>query len=498
MKNLYPFLILLFLSLSIYAQSPEKMSYQAVVRDANNILIANKTIGMQISILQSTITGTVVYSETHSVDTNINGLVSLEIGTGSTSDNFSEIDWSVVGPYFIKTETDPTGGDTYSITGINQLLSVPFALYAKSSGSSETNATNIANNTTSIEKNSIAITLNTAKIGITAQQASDITSNNAKTVITSEQSDAIEANTLKIGYTEAAVSANTGVAANTAKVGYTEAAVSANTAVAANTAKIGSTLTSGITKANHETDALGTQLGFPSSYGPPTNFALVGYTGALRSTVVGLNFPVDQPLASNIDSEVLTQARTVWLQKHVSNGLTEPTIAAGFDPIAELGSIGSNAFSMLQPYRQISALVSFGCDLKFKPSKTSPTEIISRFMYYDPNDPTNTGAGESNYRNWKKIRQCEIKTHIAANEGLGSSGPGPLGSSWGTGFYTETLDHSEYKSVLVNLNPAYFYTVMIQIETFAHEGIVLTRDRNHASTLTIIEVGGNTTGSAGE
>ena len=135
MKKLYPFLILLFLSLSIYAQSPEKMSYQAVVRDANNTLVANQTVGMQISILQSTITGTVVYTETHSVDTNLNGLVSLEIGNGSSSDNFSEIDWSA-GPYFIKTETDPTGGSSFTIIGTSQLMSVPYAMYAKSSGSS--------------------------------------------------------------------------------------------------------------------------------------------------------------------------------------------------------------------------------------------------------------------------------------------------------------------------------------------------------------------------
>ena len=135
MKKLYPFLILLFLSLSIYAQSPEKMSYQAVVRDANNTLVANQTVGMRISILQSTITGPVVYTEIHSVDTNINGLVSLEIGNGSSSDNFSEIDWSA-GPYFIKTETDPTGGSSFTIIGTSQLMSVPYAMYAKSSGSS--------------------------------------------------------------------------------------------------------------------------------------------------------------------------------------------------------------------------------------------------------------------------------------------------------------------------------------------------------------------------
>ena len=135
MKKLYPFLILLFLSLSIYAQSPEKMSYQAVVRDANNTLVANQTVGMRISILQSTITGPVVYTEIHSVDTNINGLVSLEIGNGSTSDDFSTIDWSA-GPYFIKTETDPTGGSSFTIIGTSQLMSVPYAMYAKSSGSS--------------------------------------------------------------------------------------------------------------------------------------------------------------------------------------------------------------------------------------------------------------------------------------------------------------------------------------------------------------------------
>ena len=135
MRNLYTVLTLLFLSLSIYAQSPEKMSYQAVVRDANNTLLANKTIGMQISIIQSTITGKAVYTETHSVETNSNGLISYEIGSGSTSDDFSAIDWSA-GPYFIKTETDPTGGTSYTINGTSQLMSVPFALYAKSSGSS--------------------------------------------------------------------------------------------------------------------------------------------------------------------------------------------------------------------------------------------------------------------------------------------------------------------------------------------------------------------------
>jgi hypothetical protein len=173
MRNLYTLLILLFLSLSIYAQSPEKMSYQAVVRDANNTLLANKTIGMQISIIQSTISGTAVYTESHSVDANSNGLVSLEIGTGSTLGNFSLIDWSA-GPYFIKTETDPTGGSSYTIIGTSQLMSVPFALYAKTSRSSQNNANDIATNATDIATNATEIAANDTDI---AANANDIANN---------------------------------------------------------------------------------------------------------------------------------------------------------------------------------------------------------------------------------------------------------------------------------------------------------------------------------
>ncbi len=189
MKNIYPSLILLFLTLNIYAQSPEKMSYQAIVRDTKNTLVSNKTIGMQISILQSNITGKVVYSETHSVDTNLNGLVSLEIGRGSTSDNFSTIDWSA-GPYFIKTETDPTGGTNYTITGTSQLMSVPFALYANTSGSSQTNATNIAKNKTAIE-------LNTAKTSMVLGTTASTALAGNTTTITSDQASAIKENTVK-------------------------------------------------------------------------------------------------------------------------------------------------------------------------------------------------------------------------------------------------------------------------------------------------------------
>lgn len=130
MKKYYTILAALVLSIGVFAQSPEKMSYQAVIRDGENNLITDTQIGMQISILQGDANGSAVYTETQLPTTNANGLVSIEIGAGATSDDFSAIDWAS-GPYFVKTETDPAGGTTYTITGTSQLLSVPYALHAK-------------------------------------------------------------------------------------------------------------------------------------------------------------------------------------------------------------------------------------------------------------------------------------------------------------------------------------------------------------------------------
>jgi len=135
MKKIYTIVAALLMTASVFAQAPEKMSYQAVVRDASNQLTTNQAVGMQISILQTTATGTAVYTETQTPTTNANGLVSLEIGSGTVvSGTFNTIDWSA-GPYFIKTETDPTGGTTYTITGTTQLMSVPYALHAKTAES---------------------------------------------------------------------------------------------------------------------------------------------------------------------------------------------------------------------------------------------------------------------------------------------------------------------------------------------------------------------------
>jgi hypothetical protein len=133
MKKLFTLMAFLVLSCGLFAQTPEKMSYQAVIRNSSNELVTSQEVGMQISILQGSASGSAVYVETHSTATNASGLISLDIGTGSVVDgDFTTIDWSA-GPYFIKVETDPTqaGGTNYTITGTSELLSVPYALHSK-------------------------------------------------------------------------------------------------------------------------------------------------------------------------------------------------------------------------------------------------------------------------------------------------------------------------------------------------------------------------------
>jgi hypothetical protein len=137
MNKIHTVIATLLISLSFFAQAPEKISYQAVLRDASNTLLTSTTVGMQISILQGSTTGSSVYTETHSAATNNNGLISVEIGTGTvTSGTFANIDWAT-GTYFVKTETDPAGGTTYTITGTSQLLSAPYALHAKTAKTAE-------------------------------------------------------------------------------------------------------------------------------------------------------------------------------------------------------------------------------------------------------------------------------------------------------------------------------------------------------------------------
>jgi hypothetical protein len=134
MKKLIATTSFVLLSILTFAQAPQKMTYQSVIRNNSNALISNTAVGVQISILTGSPTGSAVYIERHTTTTNANGLATLQIGTGTpVAGTFGAIDWST-GNYYIKSETDPAGGTVYSISGTSQLLSVPYALYAEESG----------------------------------------------------------------------------------------------------------------------------------------------------------------------------------------------------------------------------------------------------------------------------------------------------------------------------------------------------------------------------
>lgn len=118
----------------LFAQSPQSFTYQSVVRNSSGQLITNSPIGTKISLLQGSASGAIVYVETHNASTNANGLLSLVVGAGTVQNgSFSTIDWGS-GPYFIKTETDINGGTNYMLIGTQQLMSVPYALYAETAG----------------------------------------------------------------------------------------------------------------------------------------------------------------------------------------------------------------------------------------------------------------------------------------------------------------------------------------------------------------------------
>ena len=131
MRSFVAILMALISVANVFAAVPENISYQAIVRNSTDELVRNQPISMRISILKDSAGGQEVFAETHQTLTNTNGVVSVQIG----SLNPMQVDWSA-GPYLLKTEIDLQGGTNYTITGTSQMLSVPYALYAKTSGQS--------------------------------------------------------------------------------------------------------------------------------------------------------------------------------------------------------------------------------------------------------------------------------------------------------------------------------------------------------------------------
>ncbi len=189
LTTLFAFLMLCVTAL--FAQAPNKFTYQAVVRNTSNQLITNTLVGIRVSILQNSATGSVVYSETQMLSTNANGLVTMNIGEGIVVyGSFNNIDWSA-GTFFLKSEIDPTGGSNYTISSTQQLLSVPYALYANEAGNSFSGNYNDLTNKPTIPAaaNNATLTIqrNNSTVGtFTADASSDKTVNISVPTTTSE------------------------------------------------------------------------------------------------------------------------------------------------------------------------------------------------------------------------------------------------------------------------------------------------------------------------
>ncbi|MCX6224187.1 MAG: hypothetical protein NTV01_05475 [Bacteroidia bacterium] len=128
-------LLLLFAGLTVFglgfAQAPASFKYQAVARDGSGAVLANESVSFRISIQQGTVTGAIVYTERHYTTTNEFGRVNLEIGKGTVDTGTIEgINWGA-DAHFLKVEMDAEGGNNFQWLGSSQLLSVPYALHAK-------------------------------------------------------------------------------------------------------------------------------------------------------------------------------------------------------------------------------------------------------------------------------------------------------------------------------------------------------------------------------
>ena len=122
----------LFVSFLTFAQVPQGISYQAIALNGSGNPVVSSAVGIRLSVLDDSATGTVLYTETHIKTTNAQGLFNLVIGQGTlVSGTFNTINWGT-NSKFLKVEMDATGGTTYVAVGTTQLLSVPYALAADS------------------------------------------------------------------------------------------------------------------------------------------------------------------------------------------------------------------------------------------------------------------------------------------------------------------------------------------------------------------------------
>ncbi len=200
MKKLIFTIASLLIVALVFAQSPQSFKYQAVVRDGGGEILANQTVGLQVSILEGSETGTAVYVEEWNIETNDYGLININIGEGTTADDFSAISWGTAN-YYVQIALDETGGISYTVMGASQLLSVPYALYSNETGNiipspwiTDDNGINYSNGNIGIGSNSTVSKFQIDGTGVTAETPLFEVRNNAGEVVFAVYNEGIRMN----------------------------------------------------------------------------------------------------------------------------------------------------------------------------------------------------------------------------------------------------------------------------------------------------------------
>ena len=202
MKKVLSFLLILLAGITVVVAQPQKMTYQMVVRDNNNELIVNQQIGVKVSIIKDSANGPIAYAEAHTTTTNANALANIVIGTGIPLliTSMTDIKWGEH-DYYLNIQIDPTGGTNYTVSGTQQLLSVPYSFYSERSKFVDT--------ALYAYKSDTAVYSNIAYISFTANYADSARISNS----------AISANTAN--YADTTRIANTAISANSANTANT-------------------------------------------------------------------------------------------------------------------------------------------------------------------------------------------------------------------------------------------------------------------------------------
>ena len=292
MKKALSFLLVLLAGMTAVFAQPQKMTYQAVVRNSNNELVANSTVGIRVTIVEDVPNGPIIYRETHVAQTNANGLVSIVIGTGvhPYTVNLSDVQWARHDHYF-QVEIDPQGGTNYTVVGTQQLVSVPYSFHSGSAvvaGKSDTAAYAVNAN--------IANTANTATMASMANTANMATyADTAYFLVNAQNSD-----TAKFAYnSDTAVYANTAYSSNiSTTANYADSARISNYA---NSANIANSATSAQT-ANYSDSARIANTSNTANYANISGSASYSDSARIANSAISANYATTAGVAATAAS----------------------------------------------------------------------------------------------------------------------------------------------------------------------------------------------------